>query len=442
MQEIIYTKGYEALKEELRAELSKSVESFVRIGYLLKVARDTNVLSESPYSNMEEFAYAEFKIDKGTASKFMNINDRFAEDGYSDRLKTEYAGIGWSKLSIMLQLPDSINEEITGNFSKSEIQTIQEEIKEEARTTPVETLLEGETSTTAAAEDILDKTILQLGESNPEIYTSVHAIVKEGYTYNIEDIKSILAPSGENMYSIRIRGVGRILLSVKDYEETVALVNERSGEKETRSWEDVARSWLKIIDIDSKPEENWESTYGQTFPKTEEVAPVQPKKEAKVKKVNETPKKVIETKKNDAKSEKSVQKTQESVEKTPEQETLHAVEPSIPAPDPIEQDPEDQEPAEEQTEEQQAENLPGQQDLETDYKEVVPGNAINTLCEPDSDDEKQQESEEKEFLTMEQRMILSLVDQLSYDAKRRNWEVLKEHVTRLYEYINQAGGDE
>lgn len=375
MQEIIYTKGYEGLKAELRAELSKSVESFVRIGYLLKVARDTNVLSESPYSNMEEFAFAEFKIDKGTASKFMNINDRFAEGGYSDRLKTEYSGIGWSKLSIMLQLPDSINEEITEGFSKSEIQAIKEEVEEAGRVTPMETLLEGETNTTAAVEDILDKAILQLGESNPEIYTSIHAAVGEGYSYNLGDIKSIMAPSGENMYSIRIRGVGRILLSVKDYEETIALVNERTGEKETRLWDDVARSWLQIIDIDSKPEENWETTYGQSFPKNEEVAPVQPKKESKVKKVNDT-----KPVKNDTKTEENAQKTQESVQKSSEivikeQTQLHDFDSSVPELQTVEESSEVEEEIIEAAVVETDEQLPGQMSVE-DMPEIMPAPVV------------------------------------------------------------------
>ena len=43
MNEIVYSKTYTEYKRELDAELSKSAESFVRIGYLLKVARDTDI---------------------------------------------------------------------------------------------------------------------------------------------------------------------------------------------------------------------------------------------------------------------------------------------------------------------------------------------------------------------------------------------------------------
>lgn len=398
MQEIIYTKGYEGLKEELRAELSKSVESFVRIGYLLKVARDTNVLSESPYSNMEEFAYAEFKIDKGTASKFMNINDRFSENGNSERLKEEYRGIGWSKLTIMLQLPDTANEELSNDFSKAEMQTLREEFAEAEKETPIELALEGETETTEAAEDLLHKVIRQMGESEPEIYRKIHAAVQANYSYDLQNIKSIMAPDEENIYSVRIQGVGRIMLSVKDYEETVVIVNERSGDREKRLWGDVILAWLQIINKELSPKENWEKVFGQQFPKKEEVAPVQPKKESKVKKVNDiksgksvpkTEKNVIKTEENVPKPQESVPKPQESVEKKEwEEPKLHDYNPNFPMPDPIEEDAEETQQEEEKIAEVQQDDTPieGQMCVE-DIPEIMPTPV--TIGRRDYDERKQ-----------------------------------------------------
>lgn len=385
MQEVVYTKGYETLKEELKEELSKSVESFVRIGYLLKVARDTSILSESPYSNMEEFAYAEFKIDKGTASKFMSINDRFSEDGYSERLKSEYEGIGWSKLSIMLQLPDSINEEITAEFSKSDIQAIREEIAEAEKETPMETLLEGESDTTAQAEELIDKAIRQLGESRPDIYVAVHNDVGNEGAYDINVMKSIMAPSGENMYSIRIRGIGRFMLSVKDHEETVTLVNERTGEKETKLWDDLVRSWLQIMDSEMKAEENWEKVYGQKYPEKEKVAPVQQSKETKkenkkVVKVNQKPEKRSENRKNVTKTEENVTKAEKNDIKEPEiieQKQLHDIDESVPEVNVNEvseveiEEPEEADPAAVVDKNETDEQLPGQMSVQ-DVPQILP----------------------------------------------------------------------
>ena len=80
-----YQKSYSQYKAELDNELAKTAEGFVRIGYLLKVARDTDILRESGYSTVTDFAKAEYGIDKTQVSRFIRINDKFSEGGYSDR---------------------------------------------------------------------------------------------------------------------------------------------------------------------------------------------------------------------------------------------------------------------------------------------------------------------------------------------------------------------
>lgn len=422
--EITYTKSYETLKTEIKEELSKSVESFVRIGYLLKVARDTNILENSPYKNMEEFAYAEFKIDKGTASKFMAINDRFSEGGNSERLKQEYNGIGWSKLSIMLQLPDSANEEISAGFSKNEIQTLRDEFASAEKETPIETVLEGETGTTAAVEDILYKAIRQLGESEPDIYAGIHgAIKREDDTYDLNRIKEVMAPSEEMIYSIRIRGIGRIMLSVKSFEETVTMVNERTGEKETRDWGEVAYAWNQIIDLEKNTEENWETVYGQSFPKKVKVAPVQPKKDTKVKKVNEKPKKKeIKPKESITKISENDTKPEENVHETWEDQNLHEYEETIPEPDPMEETQEQEHLAE--REEQQEDNTPieGQQSIE-DMPEVMP--------KPVMDRRTYEERKESYLNSFEDNVGCAMANK-----EGGNWELVKADMQDALHYID------
>lgn len=101
------------------AVVERVEEGFVQIGYYLKIARDTHVLQESGYKSVTDFAAAEYGLDKSAVSRFIAINDRFAEDGYSDRLKDQYRGMGRAKLSVMLLLPEEITEELTPDYSKS-----------------------------------------------------------------------------------------------------------------------------------------------------------------------------------------------------------------------------------------------------------------------------------------------------------------------------------
>ena len=159
MNEVIEYRNYAEYKQELDTELKKTAEGFVRIGYLLKVARDTRILAESGYQNVVEFAKAEYGIDKTQVSRFMNINDKFSEGGYAPELKAEYQGFGYAKLSIMLSLPDEVNEVLTPDLSKSEIQQLKEDVDEEKKTTDIEVMLEEKDSVQQALDTNLEKTI-------------------------------------------------------------------------------------------------------------------------------------------------------------------------------------------------------------------------------------------------------------------------------------------
>ena len=399
-----YRKSYQEYKAELDAELTKTAESFVRIGYLLKVARDTDILAESGYATVTDFAKAEYGIDKTQVSRFIHINDKFAEGGYSDHLLPEYQGYGYAKLTLMMSLPDAVNEGLSPNYSKAEIQSIKDEVDAESKVTDIERMLE-QAEPVEKEQSRAERVIRQLACDEPELFVEIAKCLKDE-SWTIEDIKERMAPDGERTFSIRIPGEGRCMLMLSS-EADARIVNVRTNEADTAGWGELGKAWMALMNFDMEPEKRWSELFCMPYPvKKAAVAPVQPQKQEK------KPSKVVK-----AKPEK------------PKQETLHAVEPSIPVPDPVEQEPEEPEPVAEQTEE----DLPGQQDMETDYKEVMPESAINPPCETDMEPEK---------LTREQSMILSLVDQLSYDARRRNWEGIKAHVTQLYEYIKQAGGNE
>ena len=145
MNDIVYTKSYTEYRNELLQELSNASESFVRIGYLLKVARDTEVLN-GQYENYIDFAREEFGLDKTQVSRFIRINDRFSIGGNSLELKDEYKGFGTRKLGIMIQLPDEITEELTSDYTVEEIETIKNEVKEEQKVTPLEDFMERQVS--------------------------------------------------------------------------------------------------------------------------------------------------------------------------------------------------------------------------------------------------------------------------------------------------------
>lgn len=323
---ITYT-DYKQYKEELDTELQRSAESFVRIGYLLKVARDTNILRDSEYANVNEFAQKEYGLDKTQVSRFININDKFSEDGYSERLKVEYRGFGYAKLSIMLLLPDEVNNILTPAYSKAEIQAVKEEVDEEKKISDIEVMLENKDEMQQGMENNLTRAVNQMGKDMPELYVELFQAYTTGAS--LQRMKELLAPAGEKIYSVRLPGVGKMMLSVKENEDRLTLVNVRTGEVEEFNWGDMKQAIADNIDCEMSAEESWQKIYGEEFPKKEEVAPVQQekaatRKESKVSKAKvEIPKeeKKEEKEREPEKQEGKVQQSEESEErKEPEEE--------------------------------------------------------------------------------------------------------------------------
>lgn len=409
MEEIMYQKSYQEYKAELDAELTKTAESFVRIGYLLKVARDTDILAESGYATVTDFAKAEYGIDKTQVSRFIHINDKFAEGGYSDHLLPEYQGYGYAKLTLMMSLPDAVNEGLSPNYSKAEIQSIKDEVDAESKVTDIERMLE-QAEPVEKEQSRAERVIRQLACDEPELFVEIAKCLKDE-SWTIEDIKERMAPDGERTYSVRIPREGRCTLMLS--EADARMVSLRTGEAETAGWGELGKAWMSLMNFDMEPEKRWSELFCMPYPvKKAAVAPVQPQKQEK------KPSKVVK-----AKPEK------------PEQEILHAVEPSIPVPDPVEQEPEEPETVTEQTEE----DLPGQQDMETDYKEVMPENAINPHCETDSEEEKTWDQED---FTPIQEIILRRAQILMENVRRKNWKEALLDVRQLDNCIRKVGGNE
>lgn len=253
-----------------------------------------SILHESGYSSVVEFAEAEYNLDKTKVSRFIRINDKFAEGGYSDRLQENYRGFGYAKLTLMLNMPAALNEELTPDYSKSEIQQLKDQVDEESKTSDLEILLEGQDPAMAAEEDDLSRAVRQLaediqeGETIPRLYKEIWT---EGRTFlAVEDLQEIMAPAGQRMYSMRIRGMGGRNLSLKDHNngDSVALINIRTGEKQNYTWERLMEVWRQLISGGETYQEAWQQLYGREWPEEKEateenpeVAPVQPKEEKK-----------------------------------------------------------------------------------------------------------------------------------------------------------------
>ena len=285
MDNLAKYENYEQYRDAVKKVLNRTVEDFVLTGYLLKQGRDTDILKGSGYANINEFAAAEYNLDASQVSRYIRINDKFSEGGYSDHLKEKYAGYGYAKLSIMLTMPETVTEELSPSLSKSEIQAVKEEIESEQAVSDIEVILEGEKEEQRELGN-LEKALHQLFEDEPELFLALHGKAE------LEYIQEILAPEGEKIYSVRIQGVGRVMMFLREGDR-VTVHKVRENEKEYYTWGDII-GYIKNIATDADGKERWEEIYGREFPEKQGIAPVQSvpakqkqRKEPKVKKAKE-----------------------------------------------------------------------------------------------------------------------------------------------------------
>lgn len=390
MELMEYTKTYQEYKKELDAVLTRTAEDFVQIGYLLKVARDTNVLAESGYATVTDFARAEYGIDKTQVSRFISINDRFSEDGYSDHLLPSYKGFGYAKLTLMLQIPDEINEALPPTLSKAEIQDIKDEVDAESKVTDIEVEIER-----AEAAAVTDKPMLppegsplyrnfwQLGKEQEDLFRKLWMVCFLHTAFgnrNNAEIMDTLIPQGDAVYTVRIPGERRTQIIVNS--DGATIVNLKTMERSKYTEDQICDAVRSLIDGGSSPEERYKDLYGEELTVVEEpeVAPVQPDETPKEKK----PEKRKESRVTKANTEK---KKPKEPEKKPEQMTIPGA-----APDPAQNELEtqvndtvcgDPDTANKDfaTDHQNTEaivteeQVPGQTDIEKDFPQYCPDTA-------------------------------------------------------------------
>ena len=379
MELMEYTKTYQEYKKELDAVLTRTAEDFVQIGYLLKVARDTNILAESGYATVTDFARAEYGIDKTQVSRFISINDRFSEDGYSDHLLPSYKGFGYAKLTLMLQIPDEINEVLPPTLSKAEIQDIKDEVDAESKVTDIE--VEIERAEVAAVTDKpmlppegspLYRNLWQLGKEQEDLFRKLWRICFLHTAFgnkNNAEIMDVLIPQGDAVYTVRIPGERRTQIIVNS--DGATIVNLKTLERSRYTEDQICDAVRSLIDGGSSPEEQYKKLYGEDLtPEEPEIAPVQPTDSPKEKK----PEKRKESRVTKANTEPK--KKPKDPEKKPEQMTIPGA-----APDPAPKEPETQvtDSCSGDSEQKQntdtigsEEQVPGQTDLENDFPQYCP----------------------------------------------------------------------
>lgn len=212
MEEVVTYKSYDEFKKQLDEIFEQQAESFVKAGYRLKIARDTEILEESGYKSVAEFAQKEYGFTKDLVSRYIAINDRFSMNGYSEQLEDKYKGFGFSKLSEMLSLPNSIIEEISSGLTRTQIQELKREVKEETLVSDIEVMCEEKKEKTIECRTTLEKVIYEFMKTVDEkMYKNLIKAAEQELT---DEIFEILAPSGCAALTARVPGEGKYMISL------------------------------------------------------------------------------------------------------------------------------------------------------------------------------------------------------------------------------------
>lgn len=238
MEELQNICTYQEFKAATDREVLNQAEGFVRLGYLLRKAKDTEILRASRYTSVVEFAQEEYGLTETYVSRYMAINKRYSKNGYSPYLNERFQGYGMAKLAEMLTLSDEVVDALPPQMTRTEIQEVKREIRDEQAVTDLEVMME-EAEAGDAGESILEQWLHVYVRENKEDWDRTKAMHPE--ISGPEWVMEFLAPSGIGVKMARIKGCGKFMLAIKGKDRPLELINLRTNEKEEYSLTECAK---------------------------------------------------------------------------------------------------------------------------------------------------------------------------------------------------------
>ncbi len=313
---IVKFENYETFKGQFDRCMNATANNFVTIGYLLKQAKETDILKESGYSGMGEFAKTEYGLDESTTSRFIAICERYGNG--EDRLIPEFEPFGYAKLSEMLTLPEHISEALTAEMTREEIREIKQEVKEEQAISPMEVMMEPENKEDkdTRIEILVLKEYLRY---RPTEFKKIYELIGTEKQDIYQELADILAPQGLAMLIQRVSGHGKFMIKIDGIKNPVTFIDVRANENRVMEWEEFAHHISAVFDsFDIPAADQFKQIYGEEM-KIEE-APVEEKKPERIKSEPKPPKAVEKTEKPSEKTEKTSEIPEES--STPEEKPV------------------------------------------------------------------------------------------------------------------------
>ena len=392
----------------IKNQLNDIAEGFVSVGYYLRKTDETMLYKQKGYKTIYEYAKDTFGIGRSTASRFMEINQKYSKDGYSPEIDLKWSGYGSSKLTEMLGLPEDVQEAIPVDATVRDIREAKGIIRETehnysdqmelcdiAQPDPAETNWLQEFAKhyfSKEDRDAFQKMTDWLRKDEPEKDITVSILL-------------IINPTKFKM--IRLERAN-VMLTV---DKIKVMPYRNQGEQQEYTYIDFGRAFEELFypaGMSTPINEAYQSVYGKPYyeerpernPAKPERNPAKPEHPAQ--KVEKTPTKPSEsqTKQPDSptKSEEILTKDEEKQNETPDTTAIPA-ETKEKEPEKAEETPETKtEFQQEITDETQ---IPGQTELIKDFPEY---------CPPDMNTPEQQDQSEVKLAYATRRLYIFSVD--------------------------------
>lgn len=147
------------------------------------------------------------------------------------------------------------------DLSRSAIQTVKKEIREEEKISDLEIMME---EPEGNGGSLLDQWMEVYFREHPEKYLQIRNLYL-GTDWE-RMAADILAPSGTAAETARIPGTGKMILAIKGSDQNPVLMNVRTMEKESYSWPECAESLRRLCPYTMEPKRAYEQHYGIAFP--------------------------------------------------------------------------------------------------------------------------------------------------------------------------------
>lgn len=248
---------YQERKQRIKDRLNQTVENFIVIGYELRQIRDTEAFRMDGYSNLADFAKAEFNLSRDTVSRFISINIKLTVDGDGVELLPELKGLGYSKLQDVLQLPADDYQLLTPQTTVKEIRDLKKFNHSDATAERLSVPLK-ETALTPLRRCIKDFFSAPGHRSllNGIIWDAERPDYGEAYERKIAEEMN---PTGT-----RTHQKGLIYLFLYDYSRGVSYKQMGKPQPVTMSWHDFIEEIRgTFAGLTDEKGETWSNAFGQ-----------------------------------------------------------------------------------------------------------------------------------------------------------------------------------